>query len=938
MPQLPQGWFSHADISAYRELVQNIPNGGLLVEVGVWKGRSLCSIADIIVAKGLTVIAVDTFKGSQNEEEHLKEVSKLDLQKIFLDNVSSFGIGESVYTISGDINDPDTFDKISKGLEIRGIQKIDLMFIDAEHTYSAVTKTINIYKDIVNVFAGHDYTDVWPEVKKAVNERFKQVKTYGDAVWSFTPKTVSIIIPTWSGGEKLDKCLDSIQGDGEIIVVNNNPNLKLVERQGVRIVDEFRKGFGHACNTGAKYATGNYLIFLNDDCEILDWGKSNWVDRLISPLEDSNVGITGVLENHWPDANFNFLVGFCIGIRRGLFSEHQFNIYEWGGCEDIELCFKVFCEGYKLLNVNPNNDYPIYHAAEGTLHDDEHKERWQNGLFQENKHKLADNLSRSIAIITPTVRPENLKVVGDSIKKALVGVESLISVKWIVVPNGGVSIPDSFIEEFPFADVIPYNQPSPHGNAARRWGLEHLHSDKFFVPTHVYYQDDDNTFSVDVLKALYIDADVVLIKQLNSDGSVKSVPRLPITQGEIDTAMIVANAQVAVEVGWNSDAYEADTHYASQLTKLVGASGSNPYYNRRIKINDRLICSYNSIVFTDPKSVTAVIPTKNRYSSTLALTLQAVITQTYRPAEILIYDDSEEPVDIREWEAYKFLLILANKLGIKWQLVYAPKLGVWASHQDSIKRASCPLIWRVDDDCIPEPTVLSNLIASINEGVSAVAGSVLHVDANPPTCPDTYTNKLDTIHIAPNAQWFKRTNIVEAEHLYSTFLYKKIDAMDFEFPPLSKVSFREETMLSLHLSKKGKLLLIPVVTWHAQASGGIRSNDSKDEMFKSDETEFYRFLKMNGFRKPNAKVYYAANGKGDAEILRSVVDEFAKAGTPIICAADNNVDVFEDYMVLDSYHSFTMGFGNVSDWNIYNFLNDRKWTKSLKEAYETFFV
>jgi hypothetical protein len=64
---LPEGWFSPEDIKEYRRLVSRIPVGGTLCELGVWKGRSLCSVADIIKARDIHVYAVDTFEGTTNE-------------------------------------------------------------------------------------------------------------------------------------------------------------------------------------------------------------------------------------------------------------------------------------------------------------------------------------------------------------------------------------------------------------------------------------------------------------------------------------------------------------------------------------------------------------------------------------------------------------------------------------------------------------------------------------------------------------------------------------------------------------------------------------------------------------------------------------------------------------------------------------------------------
>ena len=51
MKKLPDGWFHDGDIKQYRKLVEQVPDNGTIIELGVWKGRSLCSIADLIKKK-----------------------------------------------------------------------------------------------------------------------------------------------------------------------------------------------------------------------------------------------------------------------------------------------------------------------------------------------------------------------------------------------------------------------------------------------------------------------------------------------------------------------------------------------------------------------------------------------------------------------------------------------------------------------------------------------------------------------------------------------------------------------------------------------------------------------------------------------------------------------------------------------------------------------
>ena len=120
--KLPGGWFHKGDIKQYRSLVEQVPNGGKIIELGVWKGRSLCSIADIIIKKKLTVYAVDTFKGSPTEVKEHKEAKEINLKKVFLDNIKKFKLKVKTYEM--------TTNEAAEQIN----EKFDLIFIDADHT------------------------------------------------------------------------------------------------------------------------------------------------------------------------------------------------------------------------------------------------------------------------------------------------------------------------------------------------------------------------------------------------------------------------------------------------------------------------------------------------------------------------------------------------------------------------------------------------------------------------------------------------------------------------------------------------------------------------------------------------------------------------------------------------------------------------------------
>lgn len=106
--------------------------------------------------------------------------------------------------------------------------------------------------------------------------------------------TISIIIPTYNHPDLLTSCLESItrlrypQKDFEVIVVDDGGNSDLSEiiestREliNIRVVVQSNAGPAQARNTGARYATGDFIAFTDDDCE----PAANWLSALVCRLQ-----------------------------------------------------------------------------------------------------------------------------------------------------------------------------------------------------------------------------------------------------------------------------------------------------------------------------------------------------------------------------------------------------------------------------------------------------------------------------------------------------------------------------------------------------------------------------------------------------------------------------------------------------------------------------
>jgi GT2 family glycosyltransferase len=110
----------------------------------------------------------------------------------------------------------------------------------------------------------------------------------------------TIVVTGWRSAPLLVPCLDSIARQAtevpfEVVVALNDPDeslLRIVERvEGVTVVaSRANVGFGGACNRGVAAGSGEYVVLLNDDTEVL----AGWLDALVAAADsDDLVGAVG---------------------------------------------------------------------------------------------------------------------------------------------------------------------------------------------------------------------------------------------------------------------------------------------------------------------------------------------------------------------------------------------------------------------------------------------------------------------------------------------------------------------------------------------------------------------------------------------------------------------------------------------------------------------
>lgn len=248
---------------------------------------------------------------------------------------------------------------------------------------------------------------------------------------------VSVIIPIYNKKKYTKNCLESVfsvgaKCDFEVIVVNNastDDSGKYLKSLGEKIVvldNEKNLGFAKACNQGVKVATGEYLLFLNNDTVVTD----DWLDILVNePDKNKDIAIVGPKllypddtiqhagivfdEKKWPhhiykkepkDAlyvnkkrQFQCLTGACFLTRKSIFDRvGGFDEAYRNGLEDLDLCLKIRELGFGVLYCPESVVYHHESITEGRSNYDEKNvqiffSRWSKKIKTDYKNYLAED-------------------------------------------------------------------------------------------------------------------------------------------------------------------------------------------------------------------------------------------------------------------------------------------------------------------------------------------------------------------------------------------------------------------------------------------------------------------------------------------------------------------------------------------------------------------
>ena len=240
---------------------------------------------------------------------------------------------------------------------------------------------------------------------------------------------VSIVIPVFNQVEMTRRCLAALRENTDltacqIVVVDNGSRdgtadwLAGEAGDGLAVItNPENRGFAVACNQGAAAATGEYLLFLNNDTEV----QPGWLEPLVRTLDlDRRVGAVGG-KLLFPDgtiqhagvaitlaetpqgpvlggrhlcykkpADFHAadrpqvlrcLTAACLLVRRDAFAAvGGFDEGYWNGNEDVDLCLKLGEAGW-LLVYRPES-VVVHHESQSG---EERWSRWDANVARLNE-------------------------------------------------------------------------------------------------------------------------------------------------------------------------------------------------------------------------------------------------------------------------------------------------------------------------------------------------------------------------------------------------------------------------------------------------------------------------------------------------------------------------------------------------------------------------
>jgi glycosyltransferase involved in cell wall biosynthesis len=202
---------------------------------------------------------------------------------------------------------------------------------------------------------------------------------------------ISVIIPVYNGGKKLQKCICALKRQKtsrpyEIIIVDDGSTdggPQKVKEDGFRVFKQANQGPAAARNLGVANAQGKIVLFTDADCE----PHEDWIEEMVCCLEDPEIAAVkgsyltkqkeivarfvqieyeSKYERMKKDRYIDFIDTYAAGFKIEDFRRvgGYDTKFPTASVEDQEFSFRMWGQGYRMA-FNP--EARVYHAHSNTL-------------------------------------------------------------------------------------------------------------------------------------------------------------------------------------------------------------------------------------------------------------------------------------------------------------------------------------------------------------------------------------------------------------------------------------------------------------------------------------------------------------------------------------------------------------------------------------------
>ena len=253
--------------------------------------------------------------------------------------------------------------------------------------------------------------------------------------------------------------------------------------------------------------------------------------------------------------------------------------------------------------------------------------------------------------------------------------------------------------------------------------------------------------------------------------------------------------------------------------------------------------------------VTILLPTYDRYTTTLPLCLMSIVNQSYLPDRVVLIDDSPQK-RFYEHETLKNILYLFKQYGIEFDYFYGESKGVVPALQIGLDNIEDGWVLKMDDDNILPYNTIELFVKNIKPNIGAMGGVVVdhffikYQKNNPDkisTEIDGYYNRIENIYTELNIQMMveQSPEIKQVQHLYSNYFFNRKLADDYPME-LQPSGHREETIFTYSIFRKGyDIIVIPQIKMqHLSFDDNTGDKQYKDK--RKNEEYFIERLKEWG--------------------------------------------------------------------------------------------